>query len=87
MYIKGRGCDASSPQIEWTVESLARVLGHELGHYLGVYHSVELDGSPDALSDTDADNLMYARPSAIDAPHFTNHQFRIMRQHPAIAWQ
>lgn len=87
VYIKGRGCDASSPQIEWTVESLARVLGHELGHYLGVYHSVELDGSPDALSDTDADNLMYARPSAIDAPHFTNHQFRIMRQHPAIAWQ
>ncbi|TXH25552.1 MAG: hypothetical protein E6Q99_05780 [Elusimicrobia bacterium] len=87
VYIKGRGCDASAPQISWTAESLARVLGHELGHYLGVYHAVELDGSADALDDTDADNLMYARPSAIAQPRFTASQFRVMRQHPAIAWQ
>lgn len=87
VYIKGRGCDASSPQIEWTAESLARVLGHELGHYLGLYHSVELDGDSDALTDTDADNIMYARPSAVDQPRFSSHQFRVMRQHPAIAWQ
>lgn len=87
VYIKGRGCDASSPQIDWTTESLARILAHELGHYLGVYHSVELDGSSDALYDTDADNIMYARPSSIDQPHFTTGQFRVMRQHPAIAWQ
>ncbi len=87
VYIKGRGCDASSPQIDWTTESLARILAHELGHYLGVYHSVELDGSSDALYDTDADNIMHARPSSIDQPHFTTGQFRVMRQHPAIAWQ
>ncbi len=87
VYIKGRGCDASSPMIDWTAESLARVLGHELGHYLGVYHSVEVDGGTDALDDTRGDDLMHARPSSIANPRFTAGQLRVMRQHPALMWQ
>jgi hypothetical protein len=87
VFIKGRGCDAGSPQIDWTADSLARVLGHELGHYLGAYHSVELDGASDAIDDTDADNLMYARPSAVAMPRLTAGQLRVLRQHPAIDWR
>jgi hypothetical protein len=87
VYIKGRGCEVSSPMIDWQPSSLARVLAHELGHYLGLYHSVESDGSSDRLDDTSADNVMNFRPSSIAQPHFTSSQLRVMRQHPAIAWE
>jgi hypothetical protein len=87
VFIKGRDCDAGSAPIEWPAAYLGRLIAHELGHYLGLYHTVEADGTADALDDTGPENLMHYRPLQGADAGFSASQLRVMRRHPAVRWE
>ena len=86
IFLKGRSCRPGADPIDWPPSLLAKLIAHELGHYLGLYHTVEADGTLDQLADTDAHNLMFARPLDAEAQDFSPAQFQVMRRHPAIRW-
>jgi len=86
LLLKGRGCSASAPPIDWPASMLAKVMAHELGHALGLYHTVEASGLVDHLDDTEAHNLMHFDPLTGSADGLSPQQLRVLRLHPAIRW-
>lgn len=88
VFIKGRSCVGPFPgaPFPWPASLLAKVLLHELGHFLGLYHTVEPDGTADALLDTGPDNIMHFRPTTEGARGLTPAQVRVLRRHPFVRY-
>ncbi len=84
IFLTGAHCDPPGARLDWPATTVARLLTHELGHFLGLYHSVEMDGVQDDLSDTGADNVMFFNPLATAAQGFSPGQFEVIRRHPAV---
>lgn len=68
----------------WAGGGIGEVMAHESGHFLGLFHTLEQDGSRDALDDTDTsrDNLMFW--SASGGQTLTYGQGYVMRNHPVV---
>ena len=85
VVIRMQQCLASGQQdYPWTSSALARVMAHEIGHFLGLYHSVESDGSEDALDDTGAENLMHHSVLSTSSTALSSAQLEILRRHAFI---
>ena len=82
----GGGCQLAVVVVDGVPRGLARNGAHELGHYLGLFHSVELDGSEDNLSDTLGGDLMNAQPSIAEARGLSPSQQAVIRSHPSVRW-
>ncbi|WP_224249358.1 M43 family zinc metalloprotease [Hyalangium gracile] len=84
IFLAGTHCDPRGSRFNWPATTVARLLAHELGHFLGLYHSIEQDGTEDALSDTGKDNAMHFNPLMSTARGFSPSQFQVMRRHPMV---
>ena len=86
VFVPGRVCDSfREDPAPVDIDALAHTLAHELAHFLGLRHTVERDGSEDGLDDTDAENLMNARPSLAIARGLSESQVERMRAHPFVS--
>ena len=85
VFLRGRGCSSATPG-SLSAAALGRLLAHELGHYLGLYHTVESDGTPDALDDTGTENLMHYLPQLSASTGLSPQQRAVVRRHPLVRW-
>lgn len=84
VYVRDGSCSDEDRGYWLDGRMFGRVIAHELGHYLGLYHTVEADGTPDALPDTTGDNVMHHRPLAVEQPRWTEMQRAVMTVHPVL---
>ena len=85
VFLRMAQCLGPEPfEYPWSTDSLGKVMAHELGHFMGLYHSVEANGTEDALADTDANNLMHFRALNSTSTGLTASQATVIRTHATL---